>query len=744
MHRFEQNRPSVLRTLILTCLIAVAPRAALGQGTVVSDRPIPNPRFPNRVVTTPLDLKYQRISAEITDGVAVTTVSQTFRNPLSTTVEGKYVFPLPEGVSVGDFSMTVGGKTLSGEVLDREKARKTYEEIVRKMRDPGLLEFLGNRIWQSSIAPIPPNAELEVKLQYSQTINEQGGLGAFVHSLRRPNADGDEVDELVVQVKLHSSLPLTTVFCPSHAAAISRPNDREATITFEQTHSRADRDFVVYYQRQDAQFGLSLLTHRGAGEDGYFLVRIAPRVELSADDIQPKDIVFVMDTSGSMQGDKIAQARRALKFCINSLNEKDRFNILSFSTEVKPFRDQLCNADSEIKSAGLEFAEKMQAVGGTNINQALLAALANDPRDEKRPYLIVFMTDGQPTVDVTDPNQILRNVADKNSRGVRLHVFGVGSDVNTHLLDKLAEASRGSRDYCTEKEDLELKLSQFVGRLTNPVLTDVKLVFDGLQATDVYPKELPDLFQGGELLVLGRYQGEGHHAVRFDGRVRGERKDIAYEGSFPHTEAKNDFLPRLWANRKIAYLLDEIRLRGENRELVDEVVRLATRYGIVTPYTAALIVEDGDRLAAGTPRIDLRNQQRKAGSFAPASAARAGRVSGEDAVTAAKEIRQLQALGYLSDDASARLKKDDGGALLRAVGDKTFIFSDGRYVDSAWDGKGELKQIAAFSDAYFALLRTDERAGLWLAIGDHIVLKIGDAVYEITPPAEESTKPEKP
>lgn len=738
-------------TLLVLVAMLCCPAAALAQGTVVTDRPHRHPRIPGRLVTTPLDLRYQRVYTEITDGVAVTTVTQTFRNPLNTTVEGKYVFPLPEGVSVGDFSMTVGGKTLAGEVLDREKARQTYEEIVRKMRDPGLLEFLGNRLWQSSIAPIPPNQQLDVKLQYSQALSEQGGLGAFVHPLRRPNADDDDVDELVIQVKMKSSLPLTTVFCPSHAAGVSRPSDREATITFEQNHSRADRDFAVYYQRQDAQFGLSLLTHRGAGEPGYFLVRISPRVELSAADIVPKDICFVIDTSGSMQGDKIDQARRALKFCINSLNAKDRFNVLTFSTEVKPFRDALCPADTDIKSAALDFAEKLQAVGGTNINQALAAALAYDSRDSARPYLIVFMTDGQPTLDVTDPNQILKNVDQRNTRDVRFHVFGVGSDVNTHLLDKLAEASRGARDYCTEKEDLELKLSQFVGRLTNPVLTNVKLLFDGLSATDVYPKQLPDLFQGGELLVLGRYDGDGHHAVRFDGRVRGETKAITYEGTFPRIEARHDFLPRLWANRKIAYLLDEIRLRGENRELVTEIVRLATRHGIVTPYTAALIVEDAEQPAAAhaaarpaSGGLARRARASKAGEGrAPAEAARGGRASGKDAVTAAKQLRELQAAGYVSDgDDESRDKKRDEPSAIRQIADKTFVFADGRYVDSSWDGKGEPKKIDAYSSEYFALLKSSEAVARYLAIGEHVIVKLGDVVYEIVPAKSEPA--EKP
>lgn len=709
-------------------------RTAVAQGTLIVPEPRPHPRIPGRLTTTPLDLKSHRVTTEITDGVAVTNVQQIFRNPLDVPIEGTYVFLLPAEAAVGDFSMTMNGTQMRGEVLDKQRARATYESIVRQARDPALLELLERQVFRASIAPIPAGGQFTVELKFSQTLSEQGGLGSYIVPLR-PIAGGDaSLDELAVQVKLRSQQPLTSVFCPTHAAAVSRASDREALVSFEQTTAKPDRDLVVYYQRRDAQFGMCLLTHRQPGEAGYFMFRISPRIEAPAAAVLPKDILFVIDTSGSMKGDKIEQARRALRFCIQSLNPHDRFNILSFSIGVQSFRESLALAEPAVRDSAVEFTNKLEAVGGTNINQALLDALANDPRDPERPFLVVFLTDGQPTVDVTDPAKILANVAEKNARNVRMHVFGVGSDVNTHLLDKLAENTRGTRDYCTEREDLELKLSAFVGRLANPLLTDIRLLAESLAMHDVYPRAIPDLFRGGEIVVLGRYETSGTHTVRIEARGAGAER-LEYSGEFPAQSAASDFLPRLWAHRKVAYLLDEIRLHGQTSELVDEVVRLATRHGIVTPYTAALIVEDESRVTGGGG-LAMREQARQLAADAPAASGivggRGGRkLSGDDAVAGSLGLKASKSAEALKDDESA--ETEAGHKQIRHAADKTFLFAEGRYVDSAWDGKSAATPIEAFSDAYFALLKEHPHAAQYLAIGEHILIVLGERVYEIRP-----------
>lgn len=729
-----------IRACLIVSVVGIV-AAASGQGNIIIEPPVPHPRRPGRVTTVPLVIKYQRVYAQITDGVAVTQVQQTFRNPLRRAIEGTYVFPLPDGVAVGDSSMTAGGKTLKGEVLDKESARRQYEEIVRRTKDPALLEYLGSRLYQARVFPIPPGGQVEIRLNYSQTIPESGGLGLYRHPLRGQTPSVAPIEEAVFQVKIKSTLPLASVFCPSHKSDVQRPNDHEATVSFERTQFRPDRDFMVYYQRKDALFGMSLLTHRGAGEPGYFLLRISPRIEMVEAQILPKDIAFVIDVSGSMQGGKLEQVKRSVKFCINSLGAHDRFNIYSFSGEVHPFRDGLVYAAPEIKQAAVEFAGKMEAIGGTNINDALLAALEADPRDEARPYLVVFMTDGAPTVNVTDPEQILKNVGERNARHVRFHVLGVGTRVNTHLLDKLAESSRGTRDYATENEDLELKLSAFVTRLANPVFTNLNLAIAGLKTSDVYPRELPDLFRGNDLVVLGRYDGDGQHAVKLSGRMRDDARTLTYEGEFPRSGRDNDFLPRLWATRKVGYLLDQIRLHGRNEEVISEVVRLAKRYGIVTPYTSALILEDDVR--AGRPgrvppnvrfgrgrgafrRLAEKRAETDGGVWlAGGGGGAASAPSGEEAVRASIAFDRA-----VSADAPLDQLMRGDERLLRHVGDKTFIFDGKRWIDTAWDGLKKTTEITAFSDAYFALLKEQPRLGRYFALGERVVVVVGERVYE--------------
>ncbi len=769
------------RRSIATLLILGAASVALGQGRVYIDRPmrpIPQPGL-SRDVT--LDIKYQRVYTEITDGVAVTTIKQTFVNPLNQQVEGTYVFPLPDDVAVGDFVMKVGGKTMRGEVLDADQASKTYEQIVRKMRDPGLLEFIGQRLYKARVFPIPPRGEVEVEMDYSGALTESGGLGLFHHPLRIELPDGKSIGELLVHAKIHSRLPLTSVFCPSHKCEIKQTSDHEATVTYERSNVRPETDFQLYYQRKDAFFGLCLLTHRAAGEAGYFMLRLSPRIEVDSDKVLPKDIAFVIDTSGSMAGGKIEQVKKSLEYCSSSLNPGDRFNLLTFSTEVHPFRDGLVKVDADIREAALDFVSKLQAVGGTNINEALLSALAADPKDDDRPYLIVFMTDGQPTVGVTDPGRILKTVADRNQGHVRLHVLGVGTDVNTQLLDTLAEDARGTRDYCIENENLELKLSALVGRLSDPLLSDLKLRFGELNVSDAYPKSLPDLFRGTDVVVLGRYDGEGHHAVHLDGQASDRGQTLTYEGDFPKKNEENEFLPRLWATRKVGYLLDEIRLHGQNQELVDEVKRLAKKYGIVTPYTSALIVED-TALAAGRPIFNTRRTWAErvspprpqpaslqslgyAGGGRDRRAAGGGGMAREDAgqspaygnaafdpmvpestvqpahsgrgaVEASKLLATLKKDGTL-DAEEFGIRTPDGKSIIRHVGKKTFVFDGVRWLDTEWDGKRETTKVEAFSDAYFELVKQDKAFARYLALGDHVVFVIDDKVYEVTPPPDQ-------
>ncbi len=316
----------------------------------------------------------------------------------------------------------------------------------------------------------------------------------------------------------------------------------------------------------------------------------------------PRDIVFVLDTSGSMQGKAIEQAKKALEFCVKSLSAKDRFAIIGFSTTTNAFAPALKSADQATISQATDWIRNLQAVGGTAIDDALKAGLGYRPSDARN-FTVVFLTDGLPTIGETDPKKILANV--KQSAGdTRFFTFGVGNDVNTHLLDILADNNRGTSVYVRPEEDLEVKMSALFAKISMPVMSDLALSFTNpsIRITDIFPPKLPDLFHGNQLVVLGRYAGTGSTAIKLSGKVGANTKEIVHEGMFSNERKGTEFLPALWARRKVGYLLDQIRLNGETKELVDETIALSKRFGIVTPYTSYLAVPD-QPMVAGVPVI---------------------------------------------------------------------------------------------------------------------------------------------
>ncbi len=391
-----------------------------------------------------------------------------------------------------------------------------------------------------------------------------------------------------------------------------------------------------------------MLTHAVKGDKGFFMMMLAPSVA-TPDTVMKKDVTFVVDSSGSMAGKKIEQTRKALEYGVNALHDGDRFNIVRFSTDVEPFQPMsnganatrsdgslpgawhepsamnmlqgddrfgtnaasaqtpsngvnatrqdgrltvaLTEVNATNRAAALNFIRTIDARGGTAINEALAAAMAMN-YDAKRPAIILFLTDGRPTIGETEPERILKNIREANKAHARVFVFGVGEDVNTHLLDMIAGQNGGMPQYVLPDEDIEVKVSSLVDKMSNPVLASVRVEVDKLRTTMIHPTALPDLFSGDQIIVFGRYDGSGDSVIRLTGDVNGKKREFVYEGTFPAEQADNTFIPRLWATRRVGYLLDEIRLRGENAELKDEVIRLSKEHGIMTPYTSYLVLED--------------------------------------------------------------------------------------------------------------------------------------------------------
>ncbi|MGH9903466.1 MAG: VIT and vWA domain-containing protein, partial [Pyrinomonadaceae bacterium] len=385
-------------------------------------RPAPLPRA--------LPIKSIKVETKIAGQVATTHVEQVFRNDSDATLEGTYFFPIPETASISEFAIWEGDRRLVGEVRSREEARRIYDEIVRSQRDPGLLEYAGRDLFQASIFPIPPRSDKKLELAYTQVLKAETGNVSY----RYPLGTGRNLSSIGTvsgRVEIEGRDPLRNIYSPSHEIDVARPNgERRARVSFESKPGREPQDFQLFYTLSKEDFGLSLLTHREPGKDGYFLLMISPPENVSEAEYAAKDVVFVLDTSGSMaEAGKMEKARAALLFGVRTLRNGDRFNVISFAGEEHLMTSGLIAADDAGRARGVSFVERLRPVGGTNSNAALSAALKQCDRSE-RPRLLVIMTDGLPTVGETNIERIIENARAARVEGTRLFNFGVGYDVN--------------------------------------------------------------------------------------------------------------------------------------------------------------------------------------------------------------------------------------------------------------------------------------------------------------------------
>ena len=436
------ERPLVTLGLLLILLLFMlifAAHPVSADGFIIPQPPIDRP-VPWRDV--PLTIKYHRVSVSIEDQVATTKVDQVFVNDADFAVEGTYIFPLPEDAAVSSFDMWVDGKRLEGKLLGRDEARRIYEDIVRRQKDPALLEYAGRGAFQARIFPIPPRGERRIELAYTQVLPQQSGLVHYRYPLNTEKFSARPLSEVAISVELSGRTPLRAIYSPSHEVQVERDGEKRATAGFEARNVRPDRDFDLYYSISSDSIAVNLLSYKPFDEDGYFLLLVTPPVEAEGEAVA-KDVVLVLDTSGSMAGEKMDQAKAAARYVLDNLGERDRFNIVSFSTATHLFADRPV-ALTQL-TEGRAFIQKLQAAGSTDINRALLEAVYG--ADSERPTVVIFLTDGLPTAGETDPDRIIANVAAAAPKSVRLFAFGVGYDVDTVLLDALSSGQRGTSVY---------------------------------------------------------------------------------------------------------------------------------------------------------------------------------------------------------------------------------------------------------------------------------------------------------
>ena len=650
-----------------------------------------------------------RVDTLIDAGVATTRVRQVLRNDSDFVAEGEFLFPIPPAAVVTGMTLWIDGEPVAGEILDGEAARRTYEDIVRRTADPALLEFADHGLLRLSVFPMPADATRTVEIEYREVLTADDGLTRYTHPLAAEH--GATVEHVVARVEIHSRVPLKSVFSPTHAVTIDRPDERTAILGYEATDP-GDEGLALYYSQDTGPLSLDVISYR-EGESGYFLLFASPGLA-DAGDVVAKDVVVVIDVSGSMEGEKIAQAQDAAQYVLRHLNVDDRFDVIAFSTATDSYATGLRSTAEA--AAAADWVNRLGAGGSTNIDLALTEALSRSDGD--RPLYVVFLTDGLPTEGVTDTAQILDDLARSAPNAASVFAFGVGHDVDTFLLDSIAREHHGTTTYVTPDESVDAAVEALYSKVASPVLTDVSIEVTGVTVSDVYPSPVPDVFSGGQLVLAGRYEGSGAATVTVSGMVGSEPTSTRFDEIRFHGEGGDDSVPRLWATRKIGDLLRRIRLDGPDDETIDQIVRLSIRWGIVTPYTSYLVTEAAPFGDQAIGDISRSAADAAATTIAP--------------TTGAEAFAYADVAGELADAAFSSVPAGIFADLVRVAGTHTLRLTDGVWIDTTFDPAIMTPLAVSFaSEAYFELAAADRSLAAALAVSPSVVVVHDGVAYRV-------------
>jgi len=563
-------------------------QTARGDGAI-----IPHPGI--HIISYP-EIEYHNVTVTIEDQYATTFVDQSFYNPYDVTMEGTYVFPVPQGAVISQFELIIDGEVHETQIMDEEEAAAFFREAVAAHQDASLLEYVDRDLFSYTVS-IPSQESRQICLRYEELLSPHGGLYRYAYTLGTEKYSSALIDVVDVKISISSQQGIETVYSPTHPVRVERTDTNHVTVMYHVEDARPDRDLALYYTTTDEPFGAGFLRYED-GEEGYFLFLFSPNPDQFQERIIPKDIVFVIDESGSMSGTNIFQAKEALSFILEQLHPEDRFSIINFDSTIHHFSPTLRQATGENITDALDYVDSIQADGMTNIHDALLDGvdILASSMSEDSIKVIVFLTDGKPTQGITAEDAIVQDVSNANLMSevdASIFVFGVGYNVNTHLLDRISSENHGHTVYVTPEESIELALTDFYGKISSPVLTNISVSFDGMLEYECYPQVLPDVFKGSQISLVGKYVPADHLQVSLQGTTGDGPREYTFP--FSLTDApQHEFIPRLWATRKIGSLLNQLRLQGEDEELIAEIRTLGLQYGIVTPYTSMLIKADRD------------------------------------------------------------------------------------------------------------------------------------------------------
>lgn len=736
-----------MRTLL--SILFLVPALATAQGWIVPRpcpaRPCPqegpcfrcDPRGPTVVRQS------SSVQAELVRGVLRYEVTETFVNRGSGIGEADYLFPLPRGAAFQDLKLSINGELVSGEMMNAAQARQIYEQIVRQQRDPALVEWMGYGLLRTRIFPIAPGEEKKVVVRF-QSVAEREGDALRVDYFRGTSpapvirgSNGSNGNGSAGRTSFTLTYPGDAIYGNAYSPTHSLTNMRSGSRREVRVDGEGREITLLVPVRRSTQPSISMLAYAPSREDGFALITLSPPAV--APRLTDRDVTLVLDVSGSMSGEKIKQARAAGKQVLATLRPGDRFRLVDFSTDVRTFRDNFVSATSENVRAASRYLESLDASGSTNISGALEEAL-RPPVAPERLGLVLFVTDGQPTVGERDPERIAARVSSlRGSR--RIFSFGVGADLNVALVERLALEGRGTAHFVRPDESVERAVSIVASRLTSPVVTDMRVFADGVRLLKTHPAQPSDLFAGQDFVMLARYDHGGTTRLRFEGRTANGPVEWSSRVAFPESSRENSFIARLWATQRVGYLSAEKRRHGGSSEVDDEIRKLGEQYGIPTEFSSYLVLEPGANARLGADfrsnapgaRLELNEVTvtSKAGPAASVGAAVNKSFEGARASAAQRSATTLS-------DADAVVSVYRGGRELRRSGNKLFAMRDSVWTDTGFKDSMRRVKVRPYSVAYFRILELLPELREPLSLGDRVVVAGRSIAIEIAPTGVES------
>lgn len=646
-------------------------------------------------------LKHTDVKAEISGFISRVVVTQEFENPFKEKIEAVYTFPLPQDAAVDDMTMMIGDRVVRGKILPREEAQAVYEAAKTNGQVASLLDQDRPNIFKQSVANILPGDQIKITISYVETLKYDAGGYQFVFPMvvgpryipggaTSPKGNGfapntDQVPDasritpmpmpsgmraghdISLDITLDAGLLIDNISSKTHLVDIERPDVRSAHIHLKDNATIPNKDFILRFDVAGQAIQDALLTHRSE-RGGFFTMILQPPDRVDVKDVTPKELVFVLDTSGSMQGFPIEKAKETMKLALAGLYPGDTFNLITFSGDTRILFPEPVPATKENVKKAQQFLAESSSYGGTEMMQAIKAAL--DPSDaQKHVRIVCFMTDGY----VGNDMEIIAEV--QKHPNARVFAFGIGSSVNRFLLDKMAQEGRGEVEYVGLDDDGSAAARRFHERVRNPLLTDISIDWNGLPVVDVYPKRIPDLFSAKPVVLTGRFTAAGHGTIRLKGKMSGVDYVREIQVDFPETMAAHDVLAPMWARQRVDDLMGQdyagVQQGTTSPELKQTITQLGLEYRLMTQFTSFVAVEEMVVTDGGQPRrIDVPIESPEGVNTVNVSNASAGNAFTITQLQQLPMVARSSAMVVSSRSATSRKEKKvgTGGGIGRGSG----------------------------------------------------------------------------